>query len=90
MQKLLLILSFSLGLASPIFAADYADTILEKGRILDKRLVPFKGANGEDTQHLRAIVVYKDYVYECWVYLEIRKGMNCREFHDFGVLSPVS
>ena len=87
MTKLLLILSLTLGLASPVFAfsTEYAATILEKGRIVDKRLVTFKNANGKDVQHLRVIVAYNKFVYDCWVFLEGKKGVECMWLPDDGV-----
>ena len=85
MKQLLLILSLTLGLASPVFAADYAGTILQKGVIIDKRLVTLKNVDGFDVQHLRVIAVYKEYVYDCWVFLEGKKGVSCTEIDDEGV-----
>ena len=87
MTKILLILSLTLGLASPVFAFPTADTatILEKGRIVDKRLVTFKNANGKDMQYLRVIVAYNKFVYDCWIYTEGKKGVGCIWLPDDGV-----
>ena len=87
MQKLLIILLLTLGLASPVFAfsTEYAATILEKGRIVDKRLVTYKNANGKDVQYLRVIVAYNKFVYDCWIYTEGKKGVGCIWLPDEGV-----
>ena len=85
MQKLLCILSFTLGLASPVFANLKAGTILELGRIIDKRLTSHKNADGADVPHWRIVVAFRNSVYDCWVYQDAKKGINCEKFNDFGV-----
>ena len=65
MTKLLLILSFTLGLASPAFAYPTSATVIEQGKIINKEKGSYFDEDGELAYYYQLIVAYNNQLYWC-------------------------
>ena len=84
MKNLLLILSLSLGLASPAFAFPKAGTVIAQGKIINKEYKWYDDDDGKTVYYWELIVAHDNIVYKCRI---VKKSyeVSCISFFDKGV-----
>ena len=83
MKQIILIMSLTLGLASPAFAIERAGTVLAKGQILDKEYKSYQEDDGKTIPYWNILVAHGRTLYECRVY-PVQFDVECTSFEDRG------
>ena len=82
----LLILSFTFGVAFTAFATPKAGTVIEKGKIITKEIITYKDPfDGQSVDNWLLRVAYKDRVYRCTIDDKVFY-VDCTSYPDKGTL----
>ena len=84
-KQLLLILSFTFGVAFTAFATPKAGTVIEQGKIINKEYRSYKDDDGKTVWYWELIVAYDSKIYRCTINKE-HWDVECLGYSDRGAL----
>ena len=82
-KQLLLILSFTFGVAFTAFATPKAGTVIEQGKIINKEYRSYKDDDGKTVWYWELIVAYDSKIYRCTINKE-HWDVECLGYSDRG------